>query len=120
MTKKEEGQLAEALHSAWKRYSALFGESPHGTLPQMRALVHLLPKAAPEEPPLPAPAPSPQCPKCGYTKEDSAKWLDHHLCDGTIPETLESPERKEERRDCRACHLFGEGDTCLSCGKKRK
>jgi hypothetical protein len=28
----------------------------------------------------------PRCPECGYTKEDSAMWLDHHLCKGKIPE----------------------------------
>jgi hypothetical protein len=28
----------------------------------------------------------PFCPVCGYTKKDSAMWLDHHLCKGKIPD----------------------------------
>jgi hypothetical protein len=30
-----------ALNSAWKKYAALFGEDPHGTIPQMAALLEL-------------------------------------------------------------------------------
>lgn len=27
----------------------------------------------------------PHCPVCGYTKEDAAIHMDHHLCKGEIP-----------------------------------
>ena len=30
------------------------------------------------------------CPVCGYTKDDSAKWMDHERCKGRIPTTPES------------------------------
>jgi hypothetical protein len=35
--------LASAMHTAWRRYTDLFGEPPHGTLPQIKALVELMP-----------------------------------------------------------------------------
>lgn len=34
--------LATILQIAWRRYTELFGESPHGTLKQMNALVVLM------------------------------------------------------------------------------
>lgn len=37
-------RLADALHTAWHSYIKLFGEQPHGTLPQMKALVALIPE----------------------------------------------------------------------------
>lgn len=39
MTKDE---MASALHVAWGRYKWLFGEEPHGTLKQIKALVGLV------------------------------------------------------------------------------
>lgn len=44
---------AEDLQDAWHKYRDLFGEDPHGTLPQLRALLVGLPKLPHE--PLPAP-----------------------------------------------------------------
>lgn len=35
---------AEVLQVAWLRYSKWFGEDPHGTLPQLRAMLEFLPK----------------------------------------------------------------------------
>lgn len=36
---------AETLQKAWIRYVEAFGEPPHGTLPQLRALLSLIPSA---------------------------------------------------------------------------
>ena len=41
MTDSQKCDLATALHVAWKKYYELFGESPHGTLKQIGALVEL-------------------------------------------------------------------------------
>lgn len=38
-------RLAEALQTAWQSYVGLFGEQPHGTLPQMKALVAFIPES---------------------------------------------------------------------------
>lgn len=37
-------KLANDLHAAWKKYRAAFGEDPHGTLRQLRAMLEFLPK----------------------------------------------------------------------------
>ena len=34
-------ELADKLHHGWKRYVELFGEPPHGTLRQIRAMLEL-------------------------------------------------------------------------------
>lgn len=36
---------AEKLQAAWSRYVWFLGEPPHGTLPQLRVLLGLLPKS---------------------------------------------------------------------------
>lgn len=38
----------------------------------------------------------PRCPECGYTKEDSSMWLDHHLCKGKIPARSQKPSEERE------------------------
>lgn len=43
-------RLAEALKTAWASYVGLFGEQPHGTLPQMKALVAFIPESFIGEP----------------------------------------------------------------------
>lgn len=47
MTEPELDQLALDLSTAWQRYSAAFGEPPHGTQRQLRAMLSFLPKTAP-------------------------------------------------------------------------
>ena len=39
------------------------------------------------------PEQKPQCPKCGYTKEDAQIHGDHHLCSGKIPIDKEEQKR---------------------------
>jgi hypothetical protein len=48
VTPKE--RLAVALQTAWASYVGLFGEQPHGTLPQMKALVAFIPDSFIGEP----------------------------------------------------------------------
>lgn len=43
-------RLAAALQTAWQSYETLFDEQPHGTLPQMKALVALIPDSFIGEP----------------------------------------------------------------------
>lgn len=43
-------RMAAALHTAWHSYVGLFGEQPHGTLPQMKALVAFIPDSFIGEP----------------------------------------------------------------------
>ncbi len=35
------------------------------------------------------------CPECGYTTDDSARWMDHHLCKGKIPAIRQEDEDEE-------------------------
>lgn len=49
MNAMEKMDLAVALHSAWKKYTELLGEPPHGTLPQMKALVEFVHLTSPPE-----------------------------------------------------------------------
>ena len=42
MSDEEKRKLAEAIHSAWTKYTGFFLEHPHGTLLQIRALVELM------------------------------------------------------------------------------
>lgn len=51
VTPKE--RLAVALQTAWASYVGLFGEQPHGTLSQMKALVAFIPDSFIGEPPKP-------------------------------------------------------------------
>lgn len=37
-------RLAESLNSAWRKYSELFGEPPHGTIKQLTAMLTLSPQ----------------------------------------------------------------------------
>jgi hypothetical protein len=47
MTEPELDQLALDLSTAWQSYSAAFGEPPHGTQKQLRAMLCFVPKTAP-------------------------------------------------------------------------
>jgi hypothetical protein len=42
-------QRAEDLSVAWRTYFTFFGEEPHGTVKQMRAMLEFLPKKPPDE-----------------------------------------------------------------------
>ena len=42
LTEYQKHDLAVALNIGWRKYSELFGEPPHGTLQQMKALVELI------------------------------------------------------------------------------
>ncbi len=42
LTDAQKHDLACVIQSAWKRYTENFGEDPHGTLPQLKALVELM------------------------------------------------------------------------------
>lgn len=42
LSDEQKSVLAEALQEGWRRYYRLFGEPPHGTLPQIKALVELV------------------------------------------------------------------------------
>ncbi len=42
VTDTQKAQLAIALHEAWKSYTKLLGEPPHGTLKQLSALVEFV------------------------------------------------------------------------------
>ena len=42
LTDAQKLDLANILQCAWKRYSEGFGEAPHGTQKQMRALVEFM------------------------------------------------------------------------------
>jgi hypothetical protein len=53
-------RLAMALQAAWAGYVELFGEQPHGTLPQMKALVAFVPDSFIGEPAKPGITISPQ------------------------------------------------------------
>ena len=53
-------RLAEALQTAWQSYVGLFAEQPHGTLPQMKALVAFIPESFIGEPVKPGITISPQ------------------------------------------------------------
>jgi hypothetical protein len=44
MEESHDERLAEKLHAAWQKYLWLFGEPPHGTLKQLKAVVALIPK----------------------------------------------------------------------------
>lgn len=59
---------AEDLQDAWHKYRDLFGEDPHGTLPQLRALLVGLPKLPHE--PNPSEARGVRCPHDGETCGD--------------------------------------------------
>lgn len=37
-------ELAQRLQTAWAKYRAAFGEPPHGTLQQLRAMLEFMPK----------------------------------------------------------------------------
>ena len=43
-------ELASDIRHAWRRYTDLFGEPPHGTLPQIKALVALMPTKTADSP----------------------------------------------------------------------
>ncbi len=43
MSDQQKHDLATALHVAWGKYVGLLGEPPHGTLPQLKALIELAP-----------------------------------------------------------------------------
>jgi len=49
-------ELASSLHAAWKRYVGLLGEPPHGTLPQIKALIELMPTRKSDNADIPGPA----------------------------------------------------------------
>lgn len=42
LTDSQKSDLSVAIHLAWVKYRIFFGESPHGTLPQIKALVELM------------------------------------------------------------------------------
>jgi hypothetical protein len=44
MTEQDKDALAQGLHAAWGKYVELFGEDPHGTYRQLRAMLEFLPK----------------------------------------------------------------------------
>jgi len=42
LTESQKHDLATALQVAWRKYCNLFGEPPHGTLPQMKAFIEFV------------------------------------------------------------------------------
>lgn len=42
LTEAQKRDLANILHVAWGGYTELLGEPPHGTIPQLNALVELM------------------------------------------------------------------------------
>ncbi len=43
LTEAQRLDLAHAIEVGWHKYTSLFGEPPHGTLPQLLALLELAP-----------------------------------------------------------------------------
>jgi hypothetical protein len=47
-TEASNDDLAQGLFTAWSKYVQLFGEQPHGTLKQLRAMLEFIPAAQPQ------------------------------------------------------------------------
>ena len=43
MTDKQKDNLTDNLYRAWNQYKWVFGEEPHGTVKQIRAMMEFMP-----------------------------------------------------------------------------
>lgn len=70
-------QLAQDLGTAWAKYMDIFGEPPHGTSKQIRAMLEFLPKSMPQKGLDDAQWKT--CPNCGWMINPNRP--DDHRCE---------------------------------------